>query len=267
VREAIRAAAGSEAESHHIELASGEHLAARDIAELLALRNDAVDLALARNRPAQFDSHHLHELTARAREWPELASVLLRRDDLNPGEEANLYLHADTTRRGHIRGRLESLVALAPRGPAAARPDAETIERLLASAAGANPDLFGHELARLLGLPVTPDWRFELDSRRELLALALVAAGIPDDARIRIFLTAEPIIARSVQAVFELARTARKVPRSMAIYLTEAVLGVETAMTRTGRHVPVMDASAAPPPNGAVQPAAARRQEPARRIG
>jgi hypothetical protein len=53
----------------------------------------------------------------------------------------------------------------------------------------------------------------------------------------------------------------------MAIYLTEAVLGLEIAIGRTGRHVPAIDASLAMPRGLAAQPAAAQTQTPARRAG
>src|SRR3712207_7197124 len=56
--------------------------------------------------------------------------------------------------------------------------------------------------------------RFDHEAHREVVALALVAAGLPSEDAIRVFLTLDREIARSVRAVFHLAEIARTTPRS-----------------------------------------------------
>jgi hypothetical protein len=239
-----------------------------EVDELLALQDADVDLALARNGYTQLSSAQFEQLVQRARERPLLALTLLERRDLSIGDEAVLYLHADDARRGEIRSRLEPQAALAGRVPPP-RADQGAVDMLLDHARALDVGAFEAQLTQMLRLTPAPSWRFQLEPRRELLALALVAAGLAPEECIRIFLTLHPAISRSVRTVFRLAEIARTVPRPVALHLVEAILGASAEAPRQGRYVPVMDPSGSPARDRAARPTLAqiRAAVQARRAG
>jgi hypothetical protein len=241
----------------------------RSIDELLALKDADVDLALARNRWAPLTGAHLEVLVERARERPLLAISLLGRRDLAAADEAALYLHAEDARRGRIRARLEPQAALFGRGPSLPRADRRSVQSLLDHAGTLDIASFETQLTLLLRLSPAPSWRFHLEPRRELLALALVAVGIAPEDCIRVFLTLHPSISRSVRTVFHLADIARTVSRPIALTLVEAILGVTADVKREGRYVPTADPSGTPDRNRAHRPTIAqiRASVAARRAG
>jgi hypothetical protein len=224
-------------------LSRGRELSPADVSELLSARDEAIDLALARNVEAPLVPSELQQLAERGRNRSDLALALLERE-LGPGEEAILYLHADRTRRAQIRVRLEPVVALSATSYVP-RASQNSVDLLVGAAMARDMPAFETELAGLLGLSVMPAWSFHSEERRELLALALVAAGVPDESCIRIFLTLDRTVACSVQAVFRLAQTVRTVSRPLATYLVEASLGVTIAAGRPARHAPVIGPQAA----------------------
>ena len=217
-----------------------------DVFELLARKSDAVDLALARNCDVRLARPVLQELVDRARDRSDLARSLLGRAELSTLDEAILYLHADEARRKEIRSKLEPLTAFTDGGLPARHADQDDVDALLGFASAGDTFAFGERLAAMIGLAVVPVWLFDVEARRELLALALVAAGVADEDRIRIFLTLSPEIARSVAWVFRLTELARTVRPAVAVHLVEAVLGITVDNRRSGRHMPVMHASGSP---------------------
>jgi hypothetical protein len=213
--------------------------------------DDGIGIAVARNVRASLDSARLGELVERGRERPQLAMALLGRRDLGAGDEAVLYLHADDARRAQIRARLESLVALSARGASLGRAAPDQVGALLGFARALDTAAFDAQLARMLRLDPAPAWRFQVEPRRELLALALVAAGVAPEDCIQVFLTVHPAISRSVTTVFHLAQIARTVSRPVAVHLIEAILDVDIEAKHQGRHVPAADPSQAPARNRA----------------
>lgn len=205
-----------------------------------------LDLTLAGDRRARIGGAQLRELVERGRERPQLARALLARGDLSAGDEALLYLHANNARRAEIRSKLEPLVALASRGQSRLRADQGAVAALLGFTQALDIRAFEAQLARMLHLDPAPDWRFAVEPRRELLALALVAAGVSPEDCIRIYLTFHPAVSRSVSTVFHLAQIARSVPQPLALYLVEAVLDVVVEAKPEGRYVPAADPSPAP---------------------
>lgn len=177
----------------------------------------------------------LQALVDEARADGALAATLLARDDVPAGEAARLYLHADADRRARIRS------ALAASGEAAparlARPARPTIDGLVDAALARDVSRFSTLLSEALGVRSsgTP-WRLSTPARRELLALALVAVGAPEEDCVRIFLTLDRDMARSVEAVFGLVEIVRRTPRSVAIRLLEAALDLRIAIA--GRAAP-----------------------------
>jgi hypothetical protein len=229
-------------------LAARADLDAATLVELLGRGEDVVDLAIARNRSMVL-GRTLHHLVERGRERPHLAAALLAREDLSVWDEAALYVHADARRRAGIRGRLETHAPLIAAFRRAALPRADSAMRddLLARAADGDGPGFRALLAEALrvNLVSAAPWRFDHEAHREVVALALVAAGLPSEDAIRVFLTLDREIARSVRAVFHLAEIARTTPRAVALYLTEATLGT-TSGRESARHAPLLDASGAP---------------------
>lgn len=183
---------------------------------------------------------------AEARTSPALARRLLRRPDLGAADAAVLYLHADAARRAQIRAGLDGLAQL--RNPAPPRADAVARQALIEAAARRDRVTFAAQLGGALGAAASLGAALDLaqESGQEFLALALHAAGLSEEECIRIFLTLDPGMARSVSAVFHLADLIRSTPRGVAAHLVEAVLGAELARAQ-GRRLPAMDPSGAPP--------------------
>lgn len=264
VVEAVLSAGGDLAEA----LAARPDLDGRSLDDLADLGEDGVDFALAMNRKIVLRGDALERLLDRARTRPALAQALLARDDLTAQEEASLYLQADSAQRTRIRARIEASAPYRPRAPE--RADEAAVARLVSFADSGDHDGFGALLAGRLGLDPAPDWRFDRPDRHDLLALALMAAGVPEEAAIHCFLTLHPAIAHSVYAVFDLAAIARTTPQAVAAGILEAIVGAPLGLRRSGRHAPAMDPSGAfGRPGGLAQPDRDRRpvQDRSRRAG
>lgn len=172
----------------------------------------------------------------RARHDPHLARRLLADADLPALEAARLYVHADREQRDAIRSGLAGAGMAGRRPMRLRRPPQEAIAALLEAADRADAPAFGAHLAQCLALASVPDWRFEGDERRDLLALAVSAIGLCEEDAIRIFLTLVPEIARSVAAVFGLVDIFRRTPRSVSAMILEAALDLQI-VSRAGPQV------------------------------
>ncbi|NNM72664.1 hypothetical protein [Enterovirga aerilata] len=203
------------------ERAAAATLSQAESADLLALGDPAIDLALARNRNAAIDAHGRRELVARAAADRALADALLARPDLSAWERGALFRFVrDRAERDRIREELErAAAASAPNLPALS---AWRRARILRAAAKADlPELFG-ELARALGLGEAPPWNLDDPAEAELFGLALVAAGLAIEDCMRVLLTADPRISASVPAVFRLRQVCRTTSRAAAWQLLAA---------------------------------------------
>lgn len=225
--------------------------------ESLTLGGDpAVDLAIARNRAVTLGGRPLALLVERARRRPDLAGALLARPDLPSPDRAALYLAATPAQQEEIRASLDA----SPRPALLPRASREAGAALVERAMTGDRDGFEAGLADLLGL----DGGTRLDAtepgRHDLLGLALLAAGIGEEECVRIFLTLDDRIARSVETVFRLAALVRGTPRSTAIRLVEAILDRPLELRRAGRHQPLQ--SAAPRVRPAAAEAAPSRERP-----
>lgn len=217
-----------------------EDLGLDEIARLLDRDDPAIDRALAENHAAPLQGRARAELIARARSRAGLARALLERDDLAPDEAACLYVHADEARRASLLLALATAPRPASRPVSRPRPSPDTVSGLIDAADRGDRARFGSLLAAALALETTPDWRFEEPERHDVLALALLAAGLREEDAIRIFLTLHPSIARSVPVVFRLVSLFRTAPRSVAARLVEALHDVAIGARRGGRHVPAL---------------------------
>jgi hypothetical protein len=237
-----------------------------DVFELLARKSDTIDLALARNCHTRLARPVLQELVDRGRDRADLARALLARTDLSTLDEAILYLHAEEARRKEIRSKLDPLTAFTDGGLPTRHADQDDVDALLRFAKAGDTFAFGERLAAMIGLAVVPIWLFDVEARRELLALALVAAGVSDEDRVRIFLTLTPEIARSVSWVFRLTELARTVRPAVAMHLVEAVLGITIDNRPSGRHMPVMHASGSPARGASLVRAVSGKRSPGGRL-
>lgn len=173
----------------------------------------------------------LQALVDRAGLEPDLAGKLLARPELPPLEAARLYLVADEAQRAEIRASLAGAGMAGRRPMRLRRPSSDVVDGLLDAAAHCEVEAFGTRLADCLGLASPPSWDFHKIGRHDLLALAVSAIGLCEEDAIRIFLTLEPEIARSVEAVFSLVGIFRSTPRSVATMILEASPDLRIAPT------------------------------------
>lgn len=209
-----------------VRLASRPDLDAATVWRLLVLHESAVEDVLAANPALAPADPGFRELVARADRRPALARLLLRRSDLATGDEARLYLAADSERRRRIRERVAAVLTPA----SAALPMGLTEHDVgLFLAAGRRGDGPGLEtlLSAAFGLPAATEWRALAIGRHALLALALKALGLSEKEATRIFLTLHPALSSPLSALKDLVREMRDVPGPVALALVEAILDVK----------------------------------------
>ncbi|MGY2049983.1 DUF2336 domain-containing protein [Methylobacterium sp. JK268] len=198
----------------------------RAVIDDLTLRDDpAVDLALAGNPAARLDGPALERLVGRARGRPDLAARLVARDDLPPADLAPLYLAAEPPRRRAIRESVASRAALRPLSRPAPRGLGEALKTLALRGERGRAEA---EIADALGFGPTA-WNFAAPGRHDLLALALRAAGLGEEEAVFLFLRLDPVLGRSVEAVFALTEVFRTTLPATARDLLAAILGTEPA--------------------------------------
>lgn len=236
-------------------LAARPDLSPRAVAELVSRDRPAIDEAVALNPNISLGGAPLAELVRRGRERPDLARALLGRGDLGPLDRAPLFLHGDPEQRRAVLDGIAPLAALRRPSLALTAPDRWGCERLIELAAARQEGLFAARLALMLALPEPFAWEFREGAHQDLLALTLLALGVPEEDAIRIFLTLTDEIALSVATVFRLVGLLRKTTRPTAAHLLEAVWGAAPARAG-GQHVPALEAGSE-----------LARPEPVRRAG
>lgn len=222
-------------------------------------RDDVVLETLAANEAARFGETTLAALVDRAARAPGLAAALLRREDVDAGAIAPLYLLADPDRRAAIRAALEARPA---RIAAAARPfrRSEALDAALVTAATetGKGHLIAEAAAEALALNPAEAARLATDPSGDGFVLMLRAAGVDSDLVARALLVAQPAIAQSVARVFALVDIAETTSRAVAADLV-AVLSGATARAAVARYEPMVDAaSGAMERAGAARPVARR---------
>lgn len=238
-------------------LAMRADLPAAAVRELVARDDDAVMLAIARNAAAPVPDDVFRHLTARARRHVALARALLARPDLPILDAAALLPLAPVGQRKDILARLAEEARVAPRRT---RPAGSAVTQALIGHAADHDRLsFGVLIATTIGLDADGAARVLTDPSGELLALALIVAGLAPDEAVRIFLTLEPAIARSVEKVFTLAERVRTTDAETALLALEACLDkrLDRAGGRGTSHVPAMA------PSGSPERAATKASQPA----
>ncbi|MFC3691952.1 DUF2336 domain-containing protein [Chenggangzhangella methanolivorans] len=231
-----------------------------DLIRLLAHNRDELVLeTLAANLAARLGSGPLASLVERARGAPALAAALLRREDLDAGALAALYLHAGPTRRAEIR---EALAARPARPlPARASRNAEPVEAAIAEAAVSEGK--GHLIAEVLAeaLRLRPDdaARLATEPSGEPFVLMLRSIGVEPDLVTRALLIAQPEIAPSVVRVFDLVELAETTSRAVAHDILAALTGEADRASAAPRHEPLFEQSGVMERAGAARPASQRR--------
>jgi hypothetical protein len=210
-----------------LSLASRTDLDQTTIQKLLALRESAVEDALASNPALAPDTAPFTDLLRRARHRPTLAAILLERADLSTTGQASLYLAADGERRKAIRERVA--VSLAHRRVTLSftLTEQDLAELLAAGFKGDDRRLEGL-LTSLFGFPASTEWRVLEFGRHRLLALALKVLGVTPKDAIRLFLTLHPALSYPLSVIKALLREMRDVPSPVALALIESVLDVRT---------------------------------------
>jgi GNAT superfamily N-acetyltransferase len=175
------------------------------------------DLAAASDPESVLDGHELARLVDAARARKDLARALLARRELTVFDRAALYRFADDDQRAAIRDELgrrlptESTSRLTLpadiRNHLLATPDGRRTATMLANL-GLGPSV---EAARS-GLAGDP-------AEQELFAMALLMLGLEADECMPLFLTLDPDLSHSVDAIFRLVRLARATPRQVAAHL------------------------------------------------
>lgn len=208
-------------------------LSGAEIASLLVLDREEIDLALAGNDRIVIDGPAWHLLVERARGRPRLARRALARPEATASDRAALYGFAGEGERDRVRqdlaAGLDSAQRLGPILPVALR------ETILAHADAGN--VAG--LLRLVGDGLGSLEPLSLDlgqeGGRELLVLALLSLGLEPDGCIRVSLTLDDRIARSIPAVFRLAEVARTTSRAVACRILACAVPSGTPAERKRR--------------------------------
>ena len=212
--------------SGRLRLAARPDLDSATVRRLLLLGEEAVAEALAANSAVAPGTASFKLLVQRARCQPALARILLERDDLPIGDEANLYLTADAMRRAAIRKRVAAVLAR-QRITLSCVLTEEDVAELLAVSRRGDVERLEVLLSTLLGFPRSTEWRVLELGRHRLLALALNALGMEWRNATRVFLSLHPALSYPLSAIRELVREARDVPGPVALALVEAILGVK----------------------------------------
>jgi hypothetical protein len=210
-----------------LSLASRTDLDQTTIQKLLALRESAVEDALASNPAFAPDTAPFTDLLRRARHRPALAVFLLERSDLPTAGQASLYLVADAERRKDIRERVAASLAHRRVSLSFTLIEQDLAELTAAGFKGDDRRLEGL-LTSLFGFPASTDWRVLEIGRHRLLALALKVLGVTQKDAMRIFLTLHPALSYPLSAIRTLVQEMRDVSAPVALALIEAILDVRT---------------------------------------
>lgn len=220
---------------------------------MLAGRGEhSLDLALIAN-PAPLPRAAFDLLLERARADGAYVPGLLARRDIPDAELAALFLQAGPERRIAIR---DSLAALKSLDPAERRPmpDAETFSGWLLTAGEDRAGVF-ELIAAHLGAGTGLAQAMARDASRDLLALALIAAGVSTEEATRLLIRLGDETAHSVERIFALVALMRATGRGVAHRLVMQVAGENAQpIARRSQHQPAMDPSGSPVRPGAAKP-------------
>jgi uncharacterized protein (DUF2336 family) len=214
--------------------------------QLFVERDDRdVDLALIANTAAPLPRRALELLVARASADPGYAQGLLARTDLSHIDLAPLFLQAGPERRLAMLDSLASLESLDP-SERRAPVSPELFSGWLAMAGDDKDGVFGAIADHLGGSPALAA-AMTRDRSRDLVALALVAAGVgPEDAT-RFLIRLGDEAAHSVERIFALVALMRSVRPAVAWRCVAQVAGAPARpAARHSQHQPAMDPSGTP---------------------
>lgn len=222
---------------------------------LLVERDErAVDLALIANQKVVLPRAAVDRLIERARADAAYGAALLARRDLGPAEIAPLFLQAGPDRRAAIIDSLAAIEAINDGDRRRRTLEPDRLAGWLDMAAADPPSAFG-AVADHLGFGAGLAEAMEADRSRDLVALALVAAGARVEDATRFLIRLGDEAAHSVDRIFALVALMRLVRPGVAERVVMQVAGAQPQQSaRRGRHQPAMDPSGTPVRPGASQP-------------
>lgn len=176
------------------------------------------------------DGRLLAHLVDEARDNAALAALLLARPEPSALDRAALYRHADEAGRARIRDDLKSA---SPLWMQPARAPAPERMRALVLRAAEIGDVIGLQRLTAWHLGLAPEGRFDLvtEPGRELFVCTLLAFGFQPAECIRIVLSADTAMSRSVSTVFGLASLARSTP----VWVANVLAGCHRAHASAAR--------------------------------
>ena len=196
---------------------------------------EEVVLTLLNNPATTFDNSAVAYLLRRARKSPILAQALAARSDLI-ADMTPLFLWVPAEGRSGIilAARRMDLGEIARHKPSGAEMATHLkLERL---ALTRQTPAFEEALAAELGCtPEAADMLMQ-DEGGESLAIALASIGMPADSAARIFMTADPAIAFSVEKVRQLTELVAVLHPRTAARLASTMLGLPPAAQNRARH-------------------------------
>jgi hypothetical protein len=148
-----------------------------------------------------------------------------------------VFLSASSAERGPLLAKLEHVASLSPPEP---RPPVsqDLLESLEAAALAHRPEEFSRTLQRALHISAEIARRIVYDHRGEPVVIALKAVGMRADAVVRILLFLNPIVGRSVERVFSLAKLSDELSLEAALRLVASWRRLSPSETVAARHQP-----------------------------
>lgn len=193
---------------------------------LLARRPEAaIAHALAANNHIRINRTVLRTLIERGRDDPRLAQFLLRREDLHLCH-LRLFIHADAEQRGHLiaitcRSRLGRL----RRGDLCHGFDEGKLARIELAALKRDSEALKRLLAHILSCDLATAGRIVEDKGGEVLALVMVALGLPVENFARLLQFGFPEICKTKSSFRALIGIAGRVPQAAATNIITALIG------------------------------------------
>jgi uncharacterized protein (DUF2336 family) len=223
-REELAEVAAKGSVDQALAIANGDDLDEASIV-LLAHRPEATVVhALAANNRVRINHTVLRALIERGRNDPKLAQFLLRREDLHLCH-LRLFLNADAEQRRHLiaitcRSRLGRVC----RGELCRGFDAGKLARLELAALNRDLDAFRNMLSHALCCDLSTASRIAEDKSGEVMALVMVALGLPVENVARLLQSGFPEICKTKAAFRTLINIVGRVPRPAAIHILLAIV-------------------------------------------
>lgn len=218
-----------------LSIANGDDLDEASIALLARRPEAAVVHALAANNRVRINHTVLRALIERGRDDPKLAQFLLRREDLHLCH-LRLFLNADAEQRRHLIAiTCHSRLGRSCRGELSHGVDAGKLARLELAALNRDIDAFKNMLSHALRCDLSIASRIAEDKSGEVMALVMVALGLPVENVARLLQSGFPEICKTKATFRTLINIVGRVPRPAAIHILLAIVNDQAPIARDPR--------------------------------